>query len=170
MDILRRLRLQNVQIEWHDVCTYYRKVQNMLEVPLTTESIKREQLCCGLLPLASQTSQSPCGSVHQGGYVSVHNCVCGEIRQTDGCMFKEKDTQRSRDRGDTDRERQKQKQQREVIVCTSPNWDSNLHLNLNSAGNFHVNSNLEFQLERGPRRCVYPMGETSDCSFEGSCL
>ena len=114
MDILRRLRLQNVQIKQHDVCPYFQKFQNMLEVPLTTESIKREQLCCGLLPLASQTSQSPCGSVHQGGYVSVRKCVCGEIIQTDGCMFKEKDTQRSRERGDTDRERQKQKQQRDT--------------------------------------------------------
>ena len=80
MDILRRLRLQNVQIEWHDVCTYYRKVQNILEVPLTAESIKREQLCCGLRPLAPPDFTSPCRSVHQGGYVSVRKCVCGEIR------------------------------------------------------------------------------------------
>ena len=50
---------------------------------------------------------SPCRSVHQGGYVSVRECACGEIRETGGWVFKEKDAQRSRERRDTDREREK---------------------------------------------------------------
>ena len=39
---------------------------------------------------------------------------------------------------------------------------------LNSTGKSLINSNLESQLGTGPRRCIHPMSETSNCSLGGS--
>ena len=54
-----------------------------------------------------------------------------------------------------------------ITAYISPNW-ADPHPDLNSAEKSLVNSNLEYQLGKGPWWwCVHPMGETSNCSFGG---
>lgn len=67
---LRRHRLKNFQVKYHEFCRDFQKVQHFLEVLLTTWSIKGQQLGRGFCPSALRTPCLPAGLYHHGG------CLC----------------------------------------------------------------------------------------------